>query len=97
MIPQYSDKRRCYICYVNKAQKDNKIVKKGESYIWVKKSEFSPKEYFKNEEELSKVYQSFYNIKYDYLVKILLNFKEELKINPKISPKKYLENFKITK
>ena len=46
MIPIYNNSRRCIVCFVDKALKDNKVCKKGESYIWVKKNKFLSKRIF---------------------------------------------------
>ncbi len=92
MIPQYNSSRRCYICYINKAQKDNKIVKKGESYIWVRKTEFAPKEYFRNEKELDKIYPKYYNVTKSEILTLLRSFKQEVIKNNKISCEKYLNS-----
>lgn len=84
MIPQYNPLRNCYVCFVRKAMKDNKVVKKGESYFWVKKTNYSSKEYFKNEEELNASYPNHYDLTSKQLEKILTTFKFELKENNRL-------------
>lgn len=95
MIPQYSAKRNCYICFVKTAAKDNEVAKKGDSYYWVKKTKYAPKEFFKTIEELNKVYPKQYTIKFPDLVKLLNAFKTELKSNPNLTGKKFLNDNKM--
>lgn len=91
MIPIYSCSRQVYICKVNRAAKDNKVVKKGESYLWVKVNKYSQKELFKNEAELDKKYPKKYNITEPGLANLLRAYKKELKINSRLSPKEFLK------
>ena len=92
MIPTYNNSRRCIVCFVDKALKDNKVCKKGESYIWVKKTNFSPKEFFKNEEELDKYYPKYFDVNLEQLNLLLKDFKKELKQDNNIKIKEYLIN-----
>lgn len=73
---RYSDTRRVYIDYISKARKDNKVVKKGQPYIKVKRSVYSPEEYFKDEKDLDKVYPVYFTVNTKQLRSILKEFKE---------------------
>lgn len=95
MIPQFNNSRNCYICFVKKAAKDNEVVKKGESYYWVKKNNYAPKEFFKSIEDLNKVYPNRYVIKSSELIKLLNTFKSELKRNSKLTAAKFLSDIKL--
>lgn len=95
MIPEYSNRRQCYVCFVKSAAKDNEVVKEGESYYWVKKTPYAPKEYFKNKEELNKKYPNHYRLKFPDLVKVLNAFKKEFKTNPNLTGKKFLNDNKF--
>ena len=69
----YDSRRLIYINRIAFAKKDNKVVKKGESYIWVKRTKYSPIEYFRNEKELDKVYPEYFRLSkkdvYDIIIK----------------------------
>jgi hypothetical protein len=91
----FDTRRNCYVCFVKSAAKDNEVVKKGESYYWVKKTKYASKEFFKSVEDLNKEYPNRYVIKFPDLVKLLNTYKKKLKTNPNLSPKKFLNNNKI--
>jgi hypothetical protein len=91
MTPIYNNERRAMICHVAKAQKDNKVAKKGESYYWVKKTSFAPKEYFKSLEELDEHYPKYVTISSKDLNRVLKEFKKQLKDNPKLKEKDFID------
>lgn len=72
----YSSSRNIYVSFIQKARKDNSIVKKGESYIRVKRDKYSNPELFKNIDELDKKYPRRLDISEPELRKILDEFKE---------------------
>lgn len=71
----YSGTRDVYISFVQKARKDNSVVKKGESYIRVKQSKYSNFELFKNKEALDKKYPRMLQVTEPELRRILDEFK----------------------
>lgn len=95
MIPSFDSRRNCYVCFVKSAAKDNEVAKKGESYYWVKKTNYAPKELFKTVEDLNKAYPNRYVIKFPDLVKLLNTYKKELKSNPNLTGKKFLNDNEI--
>lgn len=93
MVPYYDNKRNVIICFVDKAIKGNAVCKKGESYIWVQRTKYAPKEYFKTEDEVEKVYPKKFIFTVNLINKIILEF-ERLKLeNPKLKPKDFLLTF----
>ena len=79
-VPVYDQRRDVYVCRVLKAAKDNKKVKKGESYIWVQRTKFSPKEYFRDEKELEKKYPSYYRLNKKQLATLIKKYPSTIKI-----------------
>lgn len=92
MNPYYDELRGFWICKVQRAAKDNPVVKKGESYVWVKER-FGNKEYFKDEIDLNSKYPipTFEQI-HQVEINILNHFKKELKFNPNLTATKFLRN-----
>jgi hypothetical protein len=95
MIAHYDSERQVFICQVNKAIKDNKVAKKGEPYIWVKKTSFSLREYFKTIEEVDKIYPKHFNLSSIQLIKILKEYKKQYKLNNKIKEEKFLKDINL--
>ena len=72
----YSNARNVYISYINKANKNNSVCKKGESYIRVKEHKYGSFKLFKTLEELDKKYPRILRISEPELRIILSDFKE---------------------
>lgn len=91
----YSSKRGVYTCFVKNARKDNPVVKKGESYYWVRKDKFSNKEYFKTVDELNDAYPIKYVVSSKQLHLLLSEYKIQLSINRELSPNQFFESLKL--
>jgi len=83
-----------WVCEVSKAKKDNPAVKKGQPYVWVKKTTFSQKEYFKNIEELNnkypdKTFEDFHKKELD----LLRAYYKKLKTNKNLKPLTFLKEY----
>lgn len=92
--PYYDKKREIWICQVLKAKKDNPAVKKGQPYIWAKRDAFSQKRYFKNFEELNKIFpEKTFEDYYKKELKLLRAYHKELKQRPKLKPLTFLKDY----
>lgn len=86
----HSNSRGVYVSFVNKARKDNSVCKKGESYIRVKKNQFSAFELFRTLDDLDKKYPRTLVVSEPELRRILDDFKE-VSISSKEFLLKYFE------
>lgn len=92
-IEQFADNDKHW--YIHKARKDNEVVKRGDPYIRVKRSKFAPVEMFRDEVELERNYPIHYDITKSDIISLLKNYREELKTNPHLQPKKFLKLIKF--
>lgn len=91
MISYFCNKRNIYVCFVDKAVKDNSVCKKGESYIWVKSSKYALKEFFKTEKDLNKKYPEIISVSINDICKLLNKFKKSEEKDSYNFVKKYIK------
>lgn len=94
MVPYYDNRRGVYICFVDKAAKDNEVAKKGEPYIWLQaQGRYSPKQLFKNEKEVDKKYPKKYTLSMNSIGKIIKAYNKAVQENSKLKPETFLNTF----
>lgn len=69
--PIYNSSRGIWICFIDKSKKDNRVCKKGEPYLWVRKEKSSPKEFFKDIADLDKKYPKYFSLTEKDIVEII--------------------------